>query len=126
MERLRELLELLRKKGIATGNFLGLLHVLIGRRVTLEDGQLISAGVTWRELAGLLKRVRWDPEAVREIGLDPADLPVRDRQRYWYTAIAQAGVDRPEAVARGNQLAAAMQALGYVVTPAPGAGRGAK
>ncbi len=126
MERLRELLELLRKRGIAVGNFLGLLHVLIGRRVTLEDGQLISAGVTWRELAGLLKRVRWDPEAVREIGLNPADLPVRDRQRYWYSAIAQAGVDRPEAVARGDQLAATMQSLGYVVTPAPGAGRSSK
>jgi hypothetical protein len=126
MERLRELLELLRKKGIAAGNFLGLLHVLIGRRVTLEDGSVISAGVTWRELAGLLKRIRWDPEAVREIGLDPADLPVRDRQRYWYAAIAQAGVDRPEAVVRGNQLAAAMHGLGYIVTPAPGAGRGTK
>jgi hypothetical protein len=126
MERLRELLELLRKKGIAAGNFLGLLHVLIGRRVMLEDGQLISAGVTWRELAGLLKRVRWDPEAVREIGLNPTDLPVRDRQRYWYSAIAQAGVGRPEAVARGDQLAAAMQNLGYIVTPAPGAGRSTK
>ncbi len=120
MERLRELLELLRTRGTARGNFLGLLHVLIGRRIALEDGTLISAGVTWRELAALLKRVRWEPEAVQEFGLDPAALPVRDRQRYWYTAIAQAGVDRPEAAAKGDRLATALRGLGYVVSPAPG------
>jgi hypothetical protein len=126
MERLRELLELLRKKGTVRGNFLGLLHVLIGRRITTEDGTVISAGVTWRELAALLKRVRWEPEVVKEVGLDPEDLPARDRQRYWYTAIAQAGVDRPEAVAKGDRLAAALRGLGYTVSPAPGGDRGAK
>jgi len=109
MERLRELLELLRKKGIAAGNFLGLLHVLIWRRLTTTDGTLVSAGVTWRELAAVLKRVRWDPEVVREIGLDPANLPVRDRQRYWYAAIAQARVDRPEAAAREIEITAEIQ-----------------
>jgi hypothetical protein len=126
MERLRELLELLRNQGTARGNFPGLLHVLIGRRITTQDGTLVSAGVTWRELASLLKRIRWDPEAVREVGLDPANLPVRDRQRYWYTAIAQAGVDRPEAAKQGDRLAAALHKLGYVVSPAPGAPRKGK
>ena len=126
MERLRELLELLRKKGTAQGNFLGLLHLLIGRRITGEDGTVISTGVTWRELANLLKRVRWEPEAVQEVGLKPAELPMRDRQRYWYTVIAQAGVDGPEAAARGERLAAALRALGYVVGPAPGTPRADK
>ena len=126
MERLRELLELLRTQGTARGNLLGLLHVLIGRRITTQDGTLVSAGVTWRELASLLKRIRWEPEAVREIGLDPTNLPVRDRQRYWYTAIAQAGVDRPEAAKHGDRLSAALQKLGYVVSPAPGAPRKGK
>jgi hypothetical protein len=126
MERLRELLELLRKKGTARGNFLGLLHVLIGRRITTADGTVVSAGLTWRELAGLLKRVRWEPEAVQEVGLDPANLPVRDRQRYWYTAIAQAGVDRPEAAAKGDRLATGLRGLGYEVSPAPGKTRGNK
>jgi len=51
MERLRELLEVLRKRGTARGNFLGLLHVLIGRRIATEDGTVVSTGVTWRELA---------------------------------------------------------------------------
>jgi hypothetical protein len=126
MERLRELLELLRKRGTARGNFLGLLHVLIGRRITTEDGTVVSAGVTWRELASLLKRARWEPEVVREVGLDPANLPVRDRQRYWYTAIAQSGVDKPEAATRGDRLATALRALGYVVSPAPGSSRKGK
>jgi hypothetical protein len=120
MERLRELLELLRKRGTARGNFLGLLHVLIGRRITTDDGTVVSAGVTWRELAALLKRIRWEPDVVREVGLDPANLPVRDRQRYWYTAIAQAGVDKAEATTRGDRLATALRGLGYVVSPAPG------
>ena len=122
MERLRELLELLRKQGTAAGNFLGLLQVVIGRRIAAADGTVVSAGTTWRELAGLLKRVRWDPEAVRELGLDPANLPARDRQRFWYTAIAQAGVDRATAATHGDQLAAALAGLGYVVGPPPGAG----
>jgi hypothetical protein len=119
MERLRELLELLRKRGTVRGNFLGLLHVLIGRRITAEDGTVVSTGVTWRELASRLKRIRWEPEVVRELGLDPANLPVRDRQRYWYTAIAQAGVDRPEAATQGDRLAIALGGLGYVVSPGP-------
>jgi hypothetical protein len=126
MERLRELLELLRTQGTARGNLLGLLHVLIGRRITTQDGTLVSAGVTWRQLASLLKRIRWEPEAVREVGLDPANLPVRDRQRYWYTAIAQAGVDRPEAAKQGDRLAGALRNLGYVVSPAPGVPRKGK
>jgi hypothetical protein len=120
MEQLRELLEVLRKKGTARGNFLGLLHVLIGRRITQQDGSVVSAGVTWRELAGLLKRVRWEPEAVQDVGLEPDNLPVRDRQRYWYTAIAHAGVDKPEAAVRGDHLATALRGLGYVVSAAPG------
>jgi hypothetical protein len=121
MDRLREFLEAVREHGWAQGNFLGLLHALIGRRLTLADGTLVSAGLTWRAAAALLKRVRWDREAVRELGLDPADLPPRDRERYWYTAITRAGVDSPAARQAGDQLATALQGAGYVVGPAPGA-----
>jgi hypothetical protein len=106
------------------GNFLGLLHVLIGRRVTRADGTPVSPGLTWRALADLLKSLRWNKDAVRELGLDPADLPPRDRQRFWYTAIAQAHVDSPEAVAAGDRLAALVLPLGYVVSPAPGGSQG--
>jgi hypothetical protein len=71
-------------------------------------------------VSDLLKRMRWDKDAVRELGLDPAALPPRDRQRFWYTAIAQARVDSAEASAAADQLAALVQPLGYVISPAPG------
>jgi hypothetical protein len=119
MDRLRELLEAIRKGGAAPGNLRGLLHVLVGRRVTLPDGSVVSQGLTWRELAALLKRLRWDREAVRELGLDPAALPPRDRERFWFTAIAQAGLDTPAAAQAGDQLVEPLKQLGYVVGPAP-------
>jgi hypothetical protein len=122
MDRIREFLNALKQHGLAQGNLLGLLHVLIGRRITLADGTLVSNGLTWRALAAALKQLRWDPETVRDLGLDPADLPPRDRQRFWYVAISQAGVDSPAAVAAGDQLAQVVVAIGYVVGPAPGAG----
>jgi hypothetical protein len=119
MDRLQELLSALKDQGQAHGNLRGLLHVVIGRRITLADGTLVSAGVSWRVLAGLMKRVRWDPLSVRELGLEPKELPPRDRQRYWYTAISLAGVDSPAAGAAGDRLAAALRAAGYLVGPAP-------
>lgn len=120
MDGVQSFLDELRQNGLAQGNFLGLLHVLIGRRVTRADGTPVSPGLTWRELAALFKRQRWDKDAVRELGLDPADLPPRDRQRFWYTVIAQAHVDSPAAVEAGNRLADLLQPLGYVVSPPPG------
>ena len=48
MDRLREFLEAVRQHGYARGNFLGLLHVLIGRRIARADGTLVSGGLTWK------------------------------------------------------------------------------
>ncbi|MBL8796650.1 MAG: hypothetical protein JNM56_22300 [Planctomycetia bacterium] len=112
---MREFLEDLMQRGLAQGNLLGLLNVLIGRRIARADGSTISAGLTWRETAGWLKKLRWDKDAVVELGLDPAQLPIRDRERYWYSAIGQAHVDSPQAVEAGDKLAAALRAAGYVV-----------
>jgi hypothetical protein len=114
MDGVETFLEELRRQGLADGHFLGLIHVLIGRRITKTDGTVVSPGLTWRALSDLLKTLRWNKDVVREIGLDPATLPPRDRQRFWYTAIAHAKVDSPEAVAAGDQLAA------LVISPAPG------
>jgi hypothetical protein len=121
MDRLRTFLEAVRKHGTATGHFRGLLHLLIGRRISLADGEVVSGGMTWRELAGLLKKCRWDREAVRELGLDPAALPPRDREKYWYMAISRARVQTPEASASADALVEPLRALGYVVGPPPGA-----
>jgi hypothetical protein len=120
MDRLREFLEAVRTHGPAKGHFRGLLHLLIGRRICLADGTIISSGMTWRELAALLKKYRWDREDVRELGLDPADLPPRDREKFWYTAISRAGVLSDEASASADELVESLRALGYEIGPAPG------
>ena len=118
MDRLREFLDVVREQGHATGNFLGLLHVLIGRRIATTEGEEVSKGLSWRDVSALLKKVRWDREVVRELGLDPDSLSPRDRQRYWYQAIAQAGVDSSAAVTAGDRLAQAI-ASAYDIGPAP-------
>ena len=119
MDRLHDLLAQIKKHGWAAGQFLGLLNLLIGRRVTAADGTEISSGATWRSLAAYLKQVRWHKEAVRELGLEPAALPPRDRVKYWYAAISQAKVDSPEATRAGDQVAERLTSQGYTVGPAP-------
>jgi hypothetical protein len=119
MDALRELLDDLKRHGLDQGNWLGLLNLVIGRRLEKADGTVISRGLTWRELAALLKKLRWDRDAVREVGLNPDDLPPRDRQQYWYSAIARAHVDSDEATRQGDRLAEKIQELGYRVGPGP-------
>jgi hypothetical protein len=116
MDRVRELLEHLKRSGGAKGEFLGLLHILIGRQVARADGTVVSQGLSWRDVAAYLKKVRWDKQAVRELGADSSRLPSRDRLRYWYQAITQAGVDSPQAMASADRLAAPLAASGYVIT----------
>ena len=120
MDGVTEFLERVRQQHLAKGHLRGLLHVLIGRRLALADGTVVSAGLTWRQLSEILRDLRWDKDQVRELGLDPDDLPPRDRQRYWYTAIAQGKVDSAEARAAGDALARLVDGLGYAVGPAPG------
>ncbi len=120
MDSLRELLEAVRERDVARGHFRGLLHLLVGRRVTRADGAVVSSGMTWRDLSTLLKRLRWDRQVVRELGLNPADLPPRDRERFWYTAIARAGIDTADAAADADRLIEPLRKLGFEVGPAPG------
>lgn len=115
-----EFLNRVREGGLDRGHFLGLLHTLIGRRIETADGKPVSAGNTWRDVAALLKKVRWAREAVAELNLSSDDLPQRDRERYWYSAITQAHVDTPEATKAGDALVEPLAGIGYVVGPAPG------
>jgi hypothetical protein len=119
MDGIRELLSAARDAGLATGGFRGLLHIAIGRKVTRPDGSTVSTGVTWRALAAELKSLRFDPELVREYGADPDALAARDRERFWYSAIALAKVDSPEAVADADKLVPKLAPLGYLVGPPP-------
>jgi hypothetical protein len=98
------------------------LHIVIGRTVTKPDGTKLSAGLTWRDVAALLKALRFDPEFGREVGADPDTLSPRDRERYWFAVIGMARVDSPEAVAEAEKLIAPLKELGYVVAPPPGGG----
>jgi hypothetical protein len=120
MDEIRAFLDAARDHGLVAGHFRGLLHIAIGRKITKVDGTVVSAGLTWRELAGWLKQLRFDRELVRELGADPDELAPRDRERFWYSAIAAAKVDSPEAVADAEALTGRLKAIGYVVGPAPG------
>lgn len=122
MDALTEFLTDIKHGKITHGHFLGLLHVVIGRRITKKDGTAVTAGVTWRELAAALKKLRWNTDIVSEIGLNPDDLPPRDRERFWYTAIIRAHVDTVEAQTAGDKFAAVLKKKGYEVGPSPGGG----
>src|SRR5262245_20114600 len=119
MDALTELLETIRLKRLARGRFRGLLHVLIGRRLTSPDG-VVSSGMTFRDVAAFLKKIRWEPDDVKELGIDPETLPPRDRQRYWFLAICQAHLEGAAALAQANELAALLAVEGYQVSDAPG------
>jgi hypothetical protein len=120
MDGVRAFLADIQKLELVRGHLLGLLHILIGRRLTTSGGAAICAGLTWRELAAELKRCRWEPEAVREMGLEPAALPPRNRQRFWQQAIAAANVGSAEAAAAGDRLALILSKAGYNIGAAPG------
>ena len=119
MDRLTALLELARSRGLVAGHFRGLCHLAVGRTVTTAAGEPVSPGVTWRELAALLRDLRFDKQLVLEVGADPEELSPRDRQRFWYSAIALARPDSAEARADADALALKLTELGYVVGPPP-------
>ena len=119
MDGVEPLLDEIRKRNLTDGHLRGLLHILIGRKITTADGSLVSAGMTWRAVADLLKRLRWPPESVRELGLDPDALPPRDRQRFWFTVISSAQIESPEASAEADALAPVLAPLGFIIGPAP-------
>ena len=115
MDRLVEFLDVAQRANVATGKFRGLLHILIGRRITAADGAVVSSGLTWRQVSALLRQVRWDKDAVIELGLQSRDLPPRDRERYWYNAISQAQLDSDEARQASDSLVKLIEPLGYKV-----------
>lgn len=119
MDRLQEFLDRVRDHQLAKGRLRGLLHIAIGRTIKAEDGTLISAGTTWRTLSLLLKSAKFDKELVRDLGADPDEISPRDRERFWYSAIALARPDTLEAIAEAEQLIPLLAQLGYTVGPIP-------
>jgi hypothetical protein len=122
MDALPRLVDQIKRGGWAQQHFLGLLHVLVGRRITrLADDVVVSTGVSWRDLTAILKKVRWDPDAVQELGLDPKELPPRDRARFWYIALTKADLNSSKAVEAGDRFVQILRQHGYEAGPAPGA-----
>jgi hypothetical protein len=119
MDRLSQFVLDVRRNALAPGQFRGLLNVLIGRRIEATDGTLISSGQTWRSVAALLKKHRFDKKLAFELEIDVKSLPPRQRERYWYSAISLGAVDSAAARAQGDQIAIAAKALGYTIGPAP-------
>jgi hypothetical protein len=120
MQGTRQFLELVRDQQLVSGHLSGVFHIAIGRRISTPAGDLLAAGVTWRELAALLKELKFDRELVRELGADPDQLSPKDREKFWYYAVAMAKVDGPEASGQADELAARLAPLGLVVGPHPG------
>ena len=119
MDDVRILLETVEEKKLAAGRLPGLFHVLIGRHITKADGTTISSGLTWRQLASILKVSKFDKDLVEELAVDPDELAPRDREKMWYLAIGLAKVDSVEAIAQGDKLATLLKPLGYIVGPSP-------
>lgn len=119
MDRLSQFILDIRRNVLRPGQFRGLLNVLVGRRVDAADGTLISNGQTWRTVAALLKKHRFDKKLAMELDIDVKSLPPRQRDRYWYAAIGQGAIDSAAARAQGDQIAIAAKALGYTIGPAP-------
>jgi hypothetical protein len=115
MDASRDFLEDLKRHGLQRGHTLGLFQVLVGRGIKTAEGVGISKGLTWRELATLLKKARWPKDAVRDLGLDSAKLPPRDRYQFWYTAIHLAMLDSAEARQAGDAFQLLLEPLGYRV-----------
>lgn len=115
MDGAREFLEAVRQNQFYLGNLRAVMHIVIGRKISRVDGTVLSAGITWRQLAELFRLMRWDREGVRELGIDPDALPPRDRQRFWYTAITMTGVDSMIAREEAERLIPNLRKIGYLV-----------
>ena len=59
MEGTRMVLQLARDHGLIAGHLRGLFHIAIGRRLTGADGNVLSTGMSWRDLSQLLKLVKF-------------------------------------------------------------------
>jgi hypothetical protein len=108
---LYRLLVALRPAAADEGQLPGLLHLLLRRRVTLEDGTpVLSPGELSRpQLAEVLPMANWRlPPGLGKRGT------VRD---HWRALLRRARVDSAKAREAADRLAEGLAGLGYVVAP---------
>ena len=90
-----------------------MLNLLVAYRITDESGQVVSNGLTFRQVSEKLKKSRWNPDDVETLGLKSVELPQRDRLRFWYVALVRAGVGGSKAMMEADTLAKAVKKVGY-------------
>ena len=111
-----QFLNLLAEHQLAKGLMRGVLHLSIGRTVVrTSDNVVMCAGVSWRELAILLKESKFDRELARDLGADPDTLHPRDREKFWYSVIGLARVDSIAAREEADKLAKKLTPHGLTV-----------
>lgn len=109
VDTLSDFLEFVNTQGLAVGRLRGLFHICIGRTIRNNE-KIISEGVTWRELAKLLKHLKYEKSLGNEVNVDSDDLNPKDRERYWYAVIALAQPDSVTATTQAQELANRLQA----------------
>jgi hypothetical protein len=118
MDGVQQVLEMIRSQKLARGRLRGLFQLFIGHKLATADGTVISTGLTWRQLARALKEARFEKDLVSEVGADPETLSPRDRERFWYSAIAM-GLAAGDATPQMDQLLKVLKPMGVrVVTSA--------
>jgi hypothetical protein len=116
-----QLLNLLVEHQLAKGLLRGVLHICIGRTVVrTTDDAVLCTGVSWRELAALLKDSKFDRTLAVEVGADPETLHPKEREKFWYAVIGLAKVDSTAARDEADKLAKKLAAHGLGVLPPGG------
>ena len=113
MDAVDQFLLTVKTKSLHFGRFLGLLNLLVAYRIADESGQIVSNGLTFKQVSEKLKKNRWNPDDVETLGLKSAELPQKDRLRFWYVALVRAGVGGSKASMEADTLAKAVKKIGY-------------
>ena len=113
MDALDKFLLALKEDSICQGRFLGLIRLLVAYKIYDKNGDPVSLGVTFRTLAEKLKKARWDTSQINVLGINPKELPQRDRYRFWYVALVRSKVNDPAAIKEADDLANKIMNIGY-------------
>lgn len=115
MDGVRSVLEIIRDNNLAKGRLRGVLHLLIGKTLVNDVGNVLSDGLTWRQLASELRAIRFDKKLAAEVGADPETLYPRDRERFWYAVIGLANVGSAEADSQAEHVEKSLKSHGIIV-----------
>lgn len=117
MDALDNFLLALKEGSITKGRILGLIRLLVAYKIYDKNGDPVTLGVTFRTLAEKLKKARWETSEIDALGINPKELPQRDRYRFWYVALVRSKVNDPVAIKEADELANKIMNIGYQAIP---------